>query len=356
MTNALSLQDHVSDTGKELAQAGASAKERAEIESAIIIAKRFPRNESEAFQELMKACSRPSFAEDATYSFPRGDKEVSGPSVNLAREAGRIFGNIRFGLYIVRDDDESVLIRGWAWDIQRNTRVEHEDNFKKLIQRKVKGGKPGETVWLIPDERDLRELINRRGAILVRNALLQIMPKDLIEDALYQCSKTLEGAAGQDPEGERKRLLVDFMALHVTVEMLEKKLGHPFAQSSAKELAELRGMCKSIQDGHTSWSEYAKEPEEKPASNPDKDKLKEAQEKLKQQTQPTEKPKETKPKEELTMAQARLILADTVLAAEIGTVVNWSLHAELTPVERKEIMDLKEQAVERMRGKGKKGK
>ena len=74
--------------------------------------------------------------------------------------------------------------------------------------------------------------------------------------------------------------------------------------------------------------------------------------------QPTQPNPSTKaqPAEELTMAQARLILSDTVLAAEIGTVVNWSLHAELTPAERKEIMALKEQAVERMRGKGKKGK
>lgn len=113
-----------------------------------------------------------------------------------------------------------------------------------------------------------------------------------------------------------------------------------------------------------------------------KERLREGQEKLKQQQlappaepakvteAPTEnpplqkdKPKQAPPtaktppvKEELTMAQARLILKDTVLAAEIGTVVNWSLHDErLTKEDRKEIMDLKDAAIQRMqKGKSKK--
>lgn len=95
MTTALSLQEQAPSQGSELATTGAAAKERAEIESAIIVAKKFPRNEEACFQKLMKAASRSSFAEDATYSFPRGDTNVTGPSVNLAREAARIWGNIR---------------------------------------------------------------------------------------------------------------------------------------------------------------------------------------------------------------------------------------------------------------------
>lgn len=251
-TTDLALGTTVNSQGSELATTGAAAKEQHEIQSAIIIARRFPRNEEACFQKLMKACNRLSFADDATYSFPRGDQDISGPSVHLAREAGRIWGNIRFGLYIVREDDESMMIRGWAWDVETNTKVEHDDSFKKLIQRKGKG-------WIVPDERDLRELVNRRGAILVRNSLLQVMPKDLIEDALFACQKALQASAKDNPEAARKRLLVDFGAINVTVEQLEKKLGHPFAQSTPKEIAELRGICKSIIDGNSTWAEYVKD-------------------------------------------------------------------------------------------------
>src|ERR1700747_3455088 len=82
----------------ELAPTASAAEKQFEIQSAIIIARRFPRNEDQAFEKLMRACRRLSFAEDAAYAFPRGDQKVEGPSVNLAREAARVWGNIRHGL------------------------------------------------------------------------------------------------------------------------------------------------------------------------------------------------------------------------------------------------------------------
>ena len=282
-TELTEFQSTHTNHGNELATTGAAAKEQHEIQSAIIIAKKMPRNEDLCFQKLMKAASRPSFAEDATYSFPRGETDVTGPSVNLAREAARVWGNIRYGLYMVRDDQHSRLIRGWAWDVETNTKVEVEDDFKKLIQRKKKGGKPGETVWIEPDERDLRELTNRRGAILLRNAILQVLPKDLIEDALFACEQALQSAAKENPEAARKRLLVDFGSINVTVEQLEQKLEHPFAQSTAKELAELRGIFKSITDGNSTWAQYVKEKDAEPKPFEDnKAKLQTAQAALKQ--------------------------------------------------------------------------
>lgn len=301
MEHGLSIQgDEPNRKQHELSQTGAAAKEQHEIQSAIIIAKRFPRDEDACFQKLMKAASRPSFAEDAAYSFPRGDTDVTGPSVNLAREAARIWGNIRYGLYIVRDDDGSRLIRGWCWDVETNMKNEFDDDFKKLIQRKDKNTK--ETKWIIcDDERELRELTNRRGAILVRNAILQNLPKDLIEDALFQCRKTLEASAGDNPEGMRKRLLVDFGSINITVAQLEQKLGHPFAQSTPKEIAQLRSVCKSIQDGNTTWAEYIKEKdaEQKPVEDANKAKLAAAQEKLKQRReQPKAEPMKVDPKKQ----------------------------------------------------------
>lgn len=350
MGSELELTGGMAVGGGELATAGAAAAAQHEIQSAIIIARKFPRNEKACFQKLMLAAMRTSFAEDAMYSFPRGDKNVTGPSVNLAREAARLWGNIRFGLYVVRDDEETRLIRGFAYDVESNVKVEVEDDFKKLIQRKVKGGKPGETVWLVPDERDLRELTNRRGAILLRNALLQVMPKDLIEDALFQCSKTLETQASSNPEGERKRLLVDFGSLNISVESIEKKLGHAFDQSSPKELAELRGVCKSIMDSHTTWAEYTREVEPKePVTDANKEALKAGLDKMQQTRMEQDKPADPpKQKEELTMAMARAALRDTTSGAEVGAIVAWSFDANLTPAERAEIQKLKDEACSRM--------
>jgi hypothetical protein len=274
----------------ELAAVSAASKERAEIESAIIIAKRMPRNEADAWQKLNKACQRQSFADAATYSFPRGDKEVTGPSVDLAREAARCWGNIRFGLRILRDDDSSRLIQGWCWDMETNVKNEFEDSFEKLIQRKNKTTQ--RTEWVEPDERDLRELTNRRGAILVRNAILQTVPKDLIEDALYQCEQSLNAKAKADPDATRKRLLADFATLNVTVAMIEKVLGHEFNQATADELTKLRAVHNSIAAGNSTWAEYAKSSEEGEAAKATAD----VNQQLQQQ-QETKKPETTKKQE-----------------------------------------------------------
>jgi len=74
---------------------------------------------------------------------------------------------------VVSLTDEHVHIRGFAIDLETNASTEYEDQFKRLVQRK---GRDGETHWVQPDERDLRELIGRRGAILVRNAILSYTP------------------------------------------------------------------------------------------------------------------------------------------------------------------------------------
>lgn len=266
----------------ELAAVSAASKERAEIESSIIIAKKMRRNEDECWQKVNKACQRQSFAEKAAYSFPRGDKEVTGPSVDLAREAARCWGNIRFGLRILRDDETSRLIQGWCWDLETNMKNEFEDSFEKLIQRKNKHTK--QTEWIEPDERDLRELTNRRGAILVRNAILQTIPKDMVEDALYQCEKTLQDKAKADPDATRKCLLADFGSMNITVSMIEGTLGHPLDQATPKELADLRAIYNSIIAGNSTWQEYAKSTEPSADSKPKAD----LNEQLAKQSKPQE--------------------------------------------------------------------
>lgn len=252
----------VEDTGlavatsstSELAPTRAAAEAQFEIQSAIVLARRFPRNEDQAFAFLMKSCDRTSFAETAEYEFPRGGKPVTGASVNLAREAARVWGNIRYGLNILRDDEDSRQIEGWAWDLETNTKVTAQDDFRKLIQRRQKGSK---TEWVRPDERDLRELTNRRGAILVRNCILQLLPSDLIEDARGRAAETIKAGAKKDPEAARKKVILAFSELNITPDMLEGHLGHPLSKCSPEEIAKLRKVYQSIRDGNSTWDEYA---------------------------------------------------------------------------------------------------
>jgi hypothetical protein len=266
-----------SEQSYELAPTAGAAEKQFEIQSAIIIARRFPRNEDQAFARLMKAAMRHSFADEASYSFKRGKKKdeatgrwvdnfVEGPSVNLAREAARVWGNIRYGLEVIRDDEETRQVRGWAWDLESNVKVTAEDDFKKLVQRKQYdgNGKATGTAWVTADERDLRELTNRRGAILIRNCILQILPSDLIDEAGRKCDETLKNKAAADPDGERKKIILAFSGLNITPEMLEQKLGHKLAECSPTEIAELRKIYKSIADGNSTWAEYVEPKKSEP--------------------------------------------------------------------------------------------
>lgn len=236
--------------------AAAIAREEAELKAAIVLAQRAPRDEARAYASTIRSCRRPTFAEGAFYSFPRSGQTVKGPSVQLAREIARCWGNIRYGVRVVAMDAETVHIRGFAHDVETNTYVEHEDRFAKLVQRKV----GGLTKWVPPDERDLRELINRRGAILVRNAILQVVPSDLVEDAIREVEHTIKQAAlgeiKQSREETIRRLVVAFDSLGVTVEMLTAYLKHPLETITADEIAELRGVYKSIVDGNSKVSDH----------------------------------------------------------------------------------------------------
>ena len=232
-----------------------AVREVAEIRAAMILAREQPRDEDLAYAKMARSCSRFAFAEKAAYAFPRGGTTVSGPSIRLAREAARLWGNIRYvPVQIVEIDDEWVHIRSSASDLETNTQVAAEDKFRRLVQRKVKrddGTK--ETAWVKPDERDLRELINRRGATLVRNCLLQLLPPDLIDGALKAakatCTAQAQGDMAKDPDEVRRAIIAAFMPYGITKADIIAFLGHPIEQMTAEDLANLRQNYRAIEEG-----------------------------------------------------------------------------------------------------------
>lgn len=232
-------------------------REQTDVQAAIVSAKHFPRNEVACSLAVVKSFSRASLAETARYTFPRGGKNITGPSVDCARELARIWGNMRYGLRIVGMTEELVHIRGYAVDLESNSQSEYEDQFKRLVQRK---GRDGQTSWVTPDERDLRELIGRRGAILIRNAILSLLPSDVIDSALAAADKTLRGLASGELKASRedvvKNLAARFDLLGVSVAMLENYLGHSLTDANAEEVTELKSIGKSLSDGMTKREDH----------------------------------------------------------------------------------------------------
>jgi len=243
-------------TEHEVGAVAAAEREKQELQSSMAMAKQFPRDEIKGFYRLMLSCQRPSFAAGAFYSFPRGGSRVEGPSVKLAREMARLWGNLRHGIRIVSIDDQYAHVAGWCLDLETNVLVANEAKFKCLVQRKVKG----KTQWMRPDERDLRELINKHGAICVRNAILQVLPPDFVEEALGKTKQTQQQVASgqlkQDKQGTIRALVQAFRAVDVSPEMIETKLEHDLSDMSAEEIVELRAIWVSLRDGNSSREEH----------------------------------------------------------------------------------------------------
>lgn len=231
----------------------AVAQVKYEMEAIVAQSRAYPRDELKALERMLTAAKRPGFAAEARYSFPRGGQNVEGGSISLARPLAAYWGYIRSGWRIIADDEDYTHLQGFAHDVQTGAIRTQEDRAKKSIQRKNK--KTGVTEWVRPDERDLRELLGRRGAILERNCVFAIIPPDIVESVLDACRKTLidheNGNLRDSREDTIRKLVLAFSEIGVTKEMIETDLGHPIETVDAPELARLRAVFKSIRDGNT---------------------------------------------------------------------------------------------------------
>src|SRR5687767_8078344 len=93
------------------------ARAVAEVQAAVIVAQKVPRDIAAVVAAMRESCDQPGLADRAFYKYPRGGQSVSGPSVHLARELARCFGNCQYGIIELRRDDLGKYseMQAWAW-------------------------------------------------------------------------------------------------------------------------------------------------------------------------------------------------------------------------------------------------
>lgn len=233
------------------------SRQIAQMQALIYNAIRRPRDEAKAIANIQRACERKGFAKLAKYSFPRGKgnkmKMIEGPTINFAKEIAKYYQNVKSGFTVLFDDGARVLIEGFAWDMENNVFHSLTDEFRVTHQRKQADGT---TEWVIPNERDKRELIFRRASILIRNCLLAIVPRDMIEDALIWCEQTMKNPDKKEL-GERINDAIRlFHELGVNVEMLSNWISERrevknvnFKDATSTEVGDLISIYNAIKDG-----------------------------------------------------------------------------------------------------------
>ncbi len=246
MTNAIDRVAQQAPVAPHLSQMTAVEVSRAvaEVQAAILVAQQFPRNMSRAFAEMRAACSRKALADQAFYTVPgRGTNK---PSVHLARELARIWGNLDYGVReLARDDQRGESeVQAFAWDQQTNVRI-----TRSMIvpHARMKGKNRQE----LTDLGDIYLNNQNQGARAVRECVFAALSKEFVNEAQDLCRATIEKGDGQ-PLEERIAVMVQaFNDIGVTVKQIEARMNRAQSRWDAADVADLGVVFNSIRRRET---------------------------------------------------------------------------------------------------------
>ena len=226
------------------------SRQAQEVQAAMVIAKRFPRDEVEAFNRILLSCKRKSLAESAMYEYPRGGSKVTGPSIRLAEAIAQNWGNIDFGITELEQKNGESQVMAYAWDLETNSRQTKIFSVPHVRSTK-KGNVP------LTDPRDIYEMVANQGARRLRSCILGIIPGDVVEAAVKECQKML--VLGSDkPLIDRVRDGIRLFEekFSVTQEMIEKYIGCKCEAFSENDMIRLNNVYRSLRDGMASREQY----------------------------------------------------------------------------------------------------
>ena len=249
----------------------------AETQAAMVIAKKFPRDPIAAMDRILNACTRPTLAEQALYTYSRGGTEITGPSIRMAEALAQAWGNLQFGIRELEQRPGESTVEAFAWDIETNTR--QVKVFQVKHQRDTKKGS-----YALTDARDIYELTANQGARRLRACILGVIPGDVIEAATKQCETTLSTKAEITPE-RIASLLEKFGEFGVTKAQIEKHIQRHIDAMSPAQLVSLGKIFNSLKDGMSAAADWFEA--DAAAPNPDQpasgaSKLREAAAKVKE--------------------------------------------------------------------------
>jgi len=238
----------------------AAAKELGEIQARVFLAKQYGRNQAAAYDKIMNACQRIGLASVAIYTYARGGTNINGPSIRLAEEVVRDWGNIDCGWCELQRGESESTVRAYAWDLETN--AYNQVTFVVPLQRtkKNRGGSGYVTVPLT-DERDIYELLANNAARRMRACILKLIPGDIIEAAVAQCHKTLITQCEITPE-RIKKMIAAFGEFGVTKAQIEARIQRKLESIAPAQFVKLMEIYNSIKDGMSEPADWFEPGEE----------------------------------------------------------------------------------------------
>ena len=242
------------------------SRQAQEVQAAMVVAKRFPRDEVLAMDRILKACQRVSLAQAAVYEYPRGGETVTGPSIRLAEALAQNWGNVDFGVIELEQRPGESQVMAYAWDLETNTRQSKVFTVPHIRQTKS-GSYP------LKDPRDIYEMVANQGARRMRACILGVIPGDVVDAALAQCDTTLK-ASNKLPLEERITKMCEAFQndFQIAVDALEKYIGRKAQAFSETDVIRLGKVYRSLKDGVIGSDYFMEKLKSEPTAEPAKEK------------------------------------------------------------------------------------
>lgn len=218
------------------------SRQAQEVQAAMVVAKKFPRDERYSADRILSACSRETLAKDAMYEYPRGGETITGPSIRLAEALAQNWGNIDFGVIELEQKNGESQVMSYAWDLETNTRQSKIFTVPHVRQTK-KGSYP------LTDPRDIYEMVANQGARRLRACILGVIPGDVVDMAMRQCELTLK--SNKAPLDTRIKNMVDAFQndFGVGPDALRNYIGKNVDAFSETDVIRLGKVYRSLKDG-----------------------------------------------------------------------------------------------------------
>lgn len=244
--------ESLSPESQEVQVIQVDAIERANIDTQVATAQKYPRDERKSIDKsVVMATMTQEVAESCGYALSRGGKLITGPSVNLAKIIAHNWKNLRIEAKVVRMTSTEVVSRGTCWDLETNVAASFEV-IRSIVDNK--GRRYSNDMCVVTG--------NASNSIAFRNAVFAVVPKPII-DRVYQAAQGMITGDLSDADKllkKRTSIINSFKNDYAiteseVIQMCGKQTSN---QINTSEIVVLIGILQSLKDGDTTVKELMK--------------------------------------------------------------------------------------------------
>ena len=231
-------------------------QDKAAIDIQIATAKSYPRNITNCMNNAVAIVTMDrETASTCTYSIPRAGKQITGPSVHLARILAKQWGNMRIEAKVINISRTHVTSQAIAFDLENNLAIRVE------VKRSIVGkyGRFNEDMITVTG--------NAANAIALRNAVFAVIPKSVISKVYQSALNMITGDISDEQKLKaRRKEVVD--RLKDTYSVKEEEILSAIGKASVNhitkdDLVTLIGIGQAIKDGDTTIDSVFRKKKEK---------------------------------------------------------------------------------------------